>query len=633
MNSKFNRHQSYWLVLGALFTGILLRFLYLDADPYNLGAITDEGRWVQHARSLTLHGTLDVAQNFSLHFFLAPLFQFANYFMFELAGVSLLTSRIFTALCGSAILLLFWGYLRHSVTPQALLVGVSLLGFQADLVYLSRVAVPEMVIMFFQLLIYFIIVSNRGSVWRMLLAGLLLAVAVGMKATMVPFLAIFSVIILFLPRHYSETETSTRRWRDLILFWAGSVVPIAVVGLVWFFLQPELSTSSWYIIGRFLGLTTAYDVISFPFEHTLSPTFNIYSLGLWVSALGWMAGGWDEIDFQLRRYLVTSAIWFTLYLSVMLLLSYFPTYYKVHVLTPMALGITVGITHLQRLGIRKVIESFVKSKYPSSLLRLGILSLPTAVFLLPLLASALSLAGVDAGRLRIKLACLIILLPATTYVAYRFRHNRQAIGFFLIFPLIGAMVWLILSISWVSGYTFWPSADDQFHILSWSLFLLAASAISVALAKTACQWGSTGCARFVTVCAMCYLTVSLVRIAPGYINPNYSMRDLSRELGTLLSGSSAIVAYSTEGLFNENSLRYTNIIKVNSPLEMPEILVMAFRRDSDRWEDIVTQQYRLVKSYDLSFSPEYYHTYPTTTTVTVYKRKIETRGDPKLSVQ
>lgn len=632
MNSNFTRPHSYWLALGALVIGILLRLLYLNADPNYYpwtGYIVDEGRWIQHARSLALYGTLDFAHNFNIHFYFAPFFQLATYLAFELAGVSMWTSRMFTALCGSAILILFWGSLRHTVTPQALLVGVSLLAFQTDLVELSRIAVPEMVIMFFQLLIYFIIVSSRGSVWRMLLAGLLLSVAVGMKATMALFLAIFSVIILFMPRHHSETGKGTQRWRDLISFWAGFTVTVVVVGLVWFAFQPEQSFPSLYGLRRFFGLSTMYAVIRFPFEHTLSPTFNIYALGLWVSVLGWMVGSRNEIDFQSHRYLATSAIWFTLYLSTMLLMDYFPTRYKVHILIPMAVGITVGISVFQRLGIRKVIESFAKVKYPYRLLRTGILSLPTAAFLSPILASAVGLTGVDPDRLRIKLACLIILLAATTYVTHRMKHKRQAISFFLIFPLIGGMAWLILSTTGVSGYPFWPSTDVQFHIASWSLFLLGASATSVALARAAGRWGPTGCARFVAVCAMCYLTISLVRIAPGYINPHYSMRDTSRDLGTFLSGSSIIVAGGTEGLFVENSLRYVSFLMADGPMELPEIIVMSFSRAKVR-KDIIAEEYLPVKSYDLHVAPEFPRAHSKSVkAVTVYRRRIGTDNDHK----
>jgi hypothetical protein len=110
-------------------TGISLRCLYLDADPryYEwVGCITDEGRWIQEARNLALHGYMDFASLMNFHFFIAPLFQLSYYLVFELLGVSFLTSRLLTALSGSAILVLFWGCLRRAVSPQALLVGVAL---------------------------------------------------------------------------------------------------------------------------------------------------------------------------------------------------------------------------------------------------------------------------------------------------------------------------------------------------------------------------------------------------------------------------------------------------------------------------------------------------------------------------
>ena len=186
-----------------LIIGILLRSIHLDADPYYYewaGYITDEGRWVQQARSLALHGTLVGPYLTNVNFSLAPLFQLSNYLVFELLGVSLLTSRIFTALCGSALLILFCAILRHRVSPQALLLGITLLAVQTDLVVLSRVAVPEMVILFFQLVIYFVIVSDGHSSWRMVLSGFLFLAGCAMKATMALLLPIVSVMILAMPR-------------------------------------------------------------------------------------------------------------------------------------------------------------------------------------------------------------------------------------------------------------------------------------------------------------------------------------------------------------------------------------------------------------------------------------------------
>ena len=270
-----------------------------------------------------------------------------------------------TALCGSLVLVLFWGCLRRVVTPQALLTGLVLLAFQADLVMLSRVAVPEMPLMFLELVIYFIIVAG-GTSWRMVAAGLLMLVLIVMKLTTLLYLPIFSIIIVFMPRN---TASGSERWRDLQLFWISFATPIAIGGLVgYFFLSKGLPTFQnhvwglWIAISKLLALANFYNVISFPFEHSLSHTLNLWALGLWISVLGWLARDRVSIDFQSRRYLTTSAIWFTLYLIVMLSLGYFPSRYKVHILLPMVLFIVVGISQLQRLGIRKVIDFLAEVK-------------------------------------------------------------------------------------------------------------------------------------------------------------------------------------------------------------------------------------------------------------------------------
>lgn len=611
MNSTFKRPPSYWLALATLVLGVLLRFLYLDADPYYynwIGYITDEGRWVQNARSLALFGTsFDHGNN--LHFLLAPLFQLANYLVFVAAGVSVLTSRIFTALAGSAILVVFWRGLRSTTTPQAMLLGITFLAFQADLVMLSRVAVPEMVIMLFQLLIYFMLVLSEGTRRRMLFAGVMLWLGVAMKATMLAFLPICLAIILFMPRESTETRTTPDRWRDVMWFSTGFAVPFLVVGVIWFgCCAGDSSSVAEYlsVIRQRVGLSGAYDVMSFPFEHAISPTFNVWALGLWLSMLAWMASGRDSIDSQSRRFLVTSTIWFALYFSLMLLMAYFPTRYKVHILIPMAVIMAIGISLLQRLGIQKVIGFFVNVQGPSGLLRLGILSLPTAVFAAPLLASIMGLTGTDPSRLRVKFACVLVAWIATTFVVERVRRNKQTMSFLFMFPIIAGMAWLFVETVREGGFAFWPSPETQFHAASWSLFLLVASGFSTVMARTGADWEPAGCARFVTVAAMGYLTISLVGVAPGYMDPHYSIRDTSRDLGRLLGGSCGIVAQRAEGLFNGNSLRYSSYDRHKWKSEPPEIMVIVFTFDPEAsFDGWLRHEYQLVKSYNLYVSPEY----------------------------
>jgi 4-amino-4-deoxy-L-arabinose transferase-like glycosyltransferase len=200
MKSKSSAH---FLALAVLITGIILRFIYLDADPYYyewIGYITDEGRWVRVARSLVLEGGFPEKYGLGLlHFTLSPLFQLANFLIFMLSGITLFSSRIFTAICGSAILVLFWFCMRKILTSEALFLGLVLLSFQEDLLAMSRMAVPEMVAMAFLFCIYFLLVSERSSPRSMFVSGLLVTVAVGMKATVLPFFVVASTIILLVP--------------------------------------------------------------------------------------------------------------------------------------------------------------------------------------------------------------------------------------------------------------------------------------------------------------------------------------------------------------------------------------------------------------------------------------------------
>ena len=311
-----------------LLTGTLLRFVYLDADPHYyewIGYITDEGRWVQHARNLALHGTLVDSSSMNFHLVMAPLFELSNYLVFKLLGVSIFASRLFTALCGSAILTLFWVCVRRAVSPQALLVGVALLALQSDLVVLSRAAVPEMVVMSFELAVYFLIVLGT-SPWQMVSAGALLLVACGMKATAALLFPIFSIMILAMPR----SATEARRRSDLMLFLIGFLVPGLIGAVTAYFLLSELMPNHIgelaTLIQGFVGISKPYlyNVISFLFEHSLSYTFNLWSLGVWLTTLVWWASGPNKIDSYLHRYLITSGIWFLLYFLLMLSLGYFP---------------------------------------------------------------------------------------------------------------------------------------------------------------------------------------------------------------------------------------------------------------------------------------------------------------------
>jgi hypothetical protein len=599
-----------WPHLGILVAGTLIRFLYLDADPHYydwVGYITDEGRWVQHARSLALYGVLIEPYLINMHFFFAPLFQLSNYLVFEAAGVSFLSSRMFTAFCGSAILVVFWASLRHTVSPHALLLGLTLLAFQTDLVVLSRVAVPEMAVMFFQLVIYYVIVCNGKCFWRMVSAGVLTLIACGMKATMVLFLPIFSVVIVLMPR----TPADAQRWRDLALFWIGFTIPALVGGLVFYSLFSEQAVTfmnigqSLIASPHFFGLSPLflYNVISFPFLHSLSPTFNLWLLGVWLAVLGWLAGGRDHRDLQWHRYLTTAVTWFILYFFIMLSLEYFPTRYKVHVLLPLALISTLGISRIERLGLWKVAECFAETKGLIGFLWALVVSVPTAAFFAPLLAWAVAFFGGDVERMRAKAVCFVVVLFAISFVADRLRCNRKAGKVLLGFPLVAGTAWIIFSMV-ATANSFWPNVDAQYHAGVFFLAILVVMVLLSTIRNVFDRWTHADGARLIYGFAIVYLSISFASLAPGYIRPHYTIRDASRNLGWILSGTSSISSIRAESLFNDNKLRYRSFQKVNWPSEKPEILVSAFGFGRGQ-NNILDREYRPIMTYDLYVSPEY----------------------------
>jgi len=616
------------LVPGIVVLGILLRLARLDADPYYydwVGYITDEGRWVENARSLALRRTL-FEQSWNIHFLIAPLFQLGTYVAYVVGGVSVLTSRLLTALSGSALLVLFWMLLRHTMKREALVLGVTLLAVQADLVMLSRMAVPEMTSMLAQFTSYALLVGGRAAPGRTVLAGVALAVAVGFKATAVLVLPILAIIVVVAARQRAPVERS-QGWGDLRWFLIGFAGPTGSAALAGYWccsragggsLARQLST-----VGAHLQLGDIYSAMSFPFEETFARTINLWGLGLWISCLAWIAVR-DQLDVPTRRYLATSALWSGLFAVLMLGLGYFPNRYKAHILPPLALSITVGASVLQGVGLRRVGESLEQVTGPARALSRALLALPTAVFLAPLFASAAVLVGMDADRLSTKMLCIVVSFGVVLWATSRWRGRRGVNEFLLVFPVVASAGWLSLDAAGMPGFAFWTRGAAAAHFAVWSAFLIGMGAVAAVLRRAA--WDvARGRARVVTALAMGYLLVSLAAIAPGYLDPHYSIREASRDLGILLRDSGVIISVTSEGLFTENSLQYQHLSFVGLRSDKSETVVIAFARPD--LTKILEREYRVLKSYDLYVSDLYRlklgltATSPHVARATVYRRR------------
>lgn len=593
-----------WLVLVVLLGGIAVRLVHLDADPVYygwIGYITDEGRWVAHARELALFGRINT--DWLAHLFMAPLFELVSLGAFKLLGVSIWAARLPTALAGSALLILFWVSLRRVVTAPALLAALALLAFEADLIVLSRVAVPEMAAIFVQFVAYLILVTGTPSARRLFATGLLLTVAVATKATTLPSLAIFSTIALVQPL---PTGQDPRRIRGLLALWAGFLAPVLLTAPVWGrfaerHLVDNLLNSA--VLGRFLRPASLYSIVSLFFESPLSPVLNVWGLGVCLSMLVWLAVPREAVDPGLRRLFVTSAIWYGMYAPLMVSLEYFPDRYKIHILVAIAVNLAAGISIFQTSGLSRGAGALRFTEPGRRLLGLPLVALPTAVLWAPVLVELVTLFGPDPERLRVKVACMVAALLGTLWIVFRRAAAGRALLFFIVFPIVGTLLWLVTSKTGLTDATFWPVTGGT--SLTWWMFGPWASAlIAGIIARGGFGWSPALRVALISAAALCYAALSLAQVLPWYTNPHYSIRQASRDLGTSAAGETGVIVTSgAEGLFNGNALPYRTLLGKTWPARKPEIIVIAFQFADP--EGLLERDYDLVSSYRLSVSPEY----------------------------
>ena len=591
------------LIVAVLVAGVGLRLVHLDADPDYyawVGYVTDEGRWIAHAREMALFGHL-VNTEWLIHLLLAPLFQAASFVVFALLGVSLWTSRLLTALSGSALLVLFWLGLRRLVTPAAMLVALALLALDVDLLMLSRVAVPEVPAMLLELAVFLLLVTGSPTPPRALGAGLVLLAMIGTKATTVFLVPVFSAIVLLQPL----PEGPRRRGASLLLFWTGSLAA-AGLGLGALALAgralPSLETNLG-ILRSFLGLNRPFRIVAFPFEADFGPIFNVWALGLCLVAVAWLARRDLPVAPALRRVFLTACAWAALYTLLMVSLEYFPDRYRVHVLIPMAVALAAGISIAARVPLG-AIGATLRARGPRGLATLALLSLPTAALWAPVPAGLGSLVGVDATRLRLKLLCLAVAVALTAWVVRRIAPSREAVlRALVVYPIAGVLVWVLGQRTGLLDPSFWPvpgAGPRSWWVTGPWLAALA----TAALAGLGRAWRPAGWAALVPAAALCYGGLVVARVVPSYLHPHYTLRDTSRALGaTLAAGPDLLVASRTEGLFTETALPYRSTLGRTWPARMPERIVIAFRFDDP--DDLLRRDYTLVATYRLFVSPEY----------------------------
>jgi len=594
------------LVLAVVVAGSILRLTYLEADPDYYawaGYITDEGRWVAQARELALFGAVgDTNWLLRLHLILAPLFQAISYIAFALLGVSVWSARLPSALAGCLLLGLLWLTLRRAVTTTGLLVGLLLLAFDVDLIELSRLSVPEMTAMLGQLAVYALVVGGRPTRGRMFGAGLLLACTIAVKATTIPMVAVFSAIAVF-----RSIEADRRNaLRHVAILWIGLLSPLLLLvpmGIACCSRNAWAAAMDSTRLEHLLAPPSLYGAANFFFSDPFAPTINAWSAGAILALVALVTSADNPANSTPRRHLICGAIWCGIYGPVMLSLDYFPDRYRAHLLIPLAIMIAAGVTLAQRTS--PVTAPVAVRRLPGAwkLAFLGLVALPTAALWAPALAGVAAQAGLDATRLHVRLAAVLVAEIATAGLARGFISTSRPPQFLLVFPVVAIVVWMVCWRLSLGGGRFWPDPAAG-SIGWWSLGVAISAALALALCLAGREWSRQRWTGLTLMATVSYTALALVRIAPGYLTPRYTIAETSRDLGRLLGNSvgDGIATANAEGLFNGNALPYRAIIGRTWPSYRPDTLVTVFVFNDP--EGLLERDYRPIARYHLYTSPE-----------------------------
>ncbi len=597
-----NSEGLWWLALALTLAACALRFLHLEADPHYYGwagHIQDEGRWVEAARNRAL--SLPTAGP-EWNRFVSVAFEIQASVAFWLAGVGRTSARFVPALCGSALVVLLFVHLRRHVSATAALAALALVALHADYVVLSRLAVPEAPLMLASLTTFLVLVGGPPTRRRLAAAGALMAFTVGcVKLTSLPLVPVLTLVAAAQRERGASWQ---QRAGDVLAFWAGGLVPVlvgaALTAPLWL---PHIQRLDALLatVQSLSGVRSGYQLASLVFGNVAAPALNAGALGLWAALLAGLFAG--EAHGGPARRLRSAVLWSVGYLVVLGIQSYAPTRYWVHVLTPIALATAYAVDRLEQVGLSGMEAAWRGSSGAERLLRSAALVAPSAVLLAPLVAAAAGLVGFDAERVTLRLACLGLSALALVGAATRLPARRETILACLVFPVVATLLWFGLWALRDAGFPFWPTPPWGASLLRWGAVLAVAVATSAVVCASLAGTRGAGARWPLAAAALAWAGVWLGHLAPGFLDPRYSVRDGSRELGELLAGEPEIGQMYAWGLFIDNALGYRTLDDAAFPSDPPPLLVIQESLTATR--DDLRAHYEVVAAYEIYLPAPY----------------------------
>lgn len=513
----------------------IARFIHLDSDPkfeYWIGYVTDEGRWVETARNLALFGDLRLYPISKLHLVLSPSFQAVNYVVFELAGVSFWSARIWTAACGAAILIISFLLLRRIASGVPLYLGLMVLAFEPLALSLGRVALPEVPSLLFMLLAFIAICTWQRRILGAAFGGLVMAIAISMKLTTMLMAPVFLLMVAL----SGVPESARQRLLRCSAFLLGVLIPamtgLAVAlaaGIINAEAFPELSRLLW----KFLNLGSLHTMVA---RFVASPTeygnVNLLLLGAWVCS--WILIFRKEYrGTPLGEIYELSGIWVAGWFIVWAPLEYTPSRYSVHCILPLAIHLVAGLSLWRTIGLARVLASINVLRARWGIAFFVWLVLPTAVIVWTLIMALAGLAGVANDRLVYKLFAIVAIAGVLAVLARATRSAEGAVTGFIAFAVVAALQ--EMTIDQVGAITFSRSAAKQ--VLPVVELAMIGGVAWYCLARSTSIAGLLERTSAKALLCSLALVGLLLQSVPVLLQPTYSIRDASRNTARLFPGA------------------------------------------------------------------------------------------------
>ncbi|MDX1394790.1 MAG: hypothetical protein R3195_10365 [Gemmatimonadota bacterium] len=590
MSERARRIEVGTLFVGAVFAiGAVLRLILLKADPaYHgwYGAVLDEGRWTAAARVWVLFGSIDFGVHFTrLHAMLAPGFQAIMAGVFKVFGVGFESARLVSAAGGIGLLTASIVLLRKHLSTGGLAVVALALAIQPDLLFLSRVAIPEVPAMLFEFLAFAVLVSRPLSVARAFGAGLVSAAALAVKATSAPIVLALAVSALLI--HRIERQESGLPRLGAYLFGlalpALLAIPVAIALLVGSDVPFSASLAT---LLRQLEVDTVYGMLSTPFTAPYGPALYALLLPAWLICGVLISAGATPAH-PARVIYWTSAVWAVSWLMPTAVLDYFPDRYTQHAYVPLAINIGAGVTLLQAMGRERVAAATRGGEGIRGAIGAAWLALPAAVLLCSLLFGVAGLTGLEEARLRFQLPT-VVLVTLVLASAHVWLGASRPVGPALItLPLVFAPLWWLGTHTGVVSGAFW---DTSTTATLWKLVLLAvATGCVILIRRSTARPGS----RRIWAGAYPVLIAGLwlAQVSPRYLRPSYATAEASATIEALADDTVLVGSMFASSVFLGNSLPYTeNMADIRN---RPDLLVAAFLPLRPAY----AEQYRLVERF------------------------------------